>query len=149
MSILICQTAGMVGSIFTIRSVDTWYAGIEKPVFNPPNWVFGPVWTVLYLLMGVSLFLVWRKGIRREGATGALVVFLIQLLLNGLWSFAFFGCRSPLAGLAVIVLLWAAILATIARFSRISRPAAILLVPYIAWVSFAVLLNGAVFMLNS
>lgn len=148
LSVLLCQSAGMVGSFFTIRSVDTWYENIRKPFFTPPDSVFGPVWIILYLLMGISLFLIWRKGLESSFSKRAFSVFLFQLLLNSLWSFAFFGSRSPLAGMIVIILLWLAIIWTIILFFRISRPAAMLLFPYILWVSFAVVLNGAIFVLN-
>jgi translocator protein len=147
-SILLCQAAGIVGSFFTIQSVNTWYAGIKKPFFNPPSVVFGPVWIILYLLMGISFFLIWRKGAGSNDAKNALSIFLVQLLLNSTWSFAFFGCRSPLAGLIVIIFLWAAILLTIGCFFKISRVAAVLLIPYILWVSFAVVLNGAIYIIN-
>ena len=147
-SILLCQVAGIVGSFFTTQSIDNWYVGIKKPFFNPPDSVFAPVWITLYVLMGVSLFIVWSKGLETRRSKSALSLFMAQLLLNSLWSFAFFGCSSPLVGLIVIILLWAAILLTIVSFYKISRIAALLLVPYIAWVSFAVVLNGAIFMLN-
>jgi tryptophan-rich sensory protein len=142
--ILVCQLAGVVGSIFTLASIPTWYATLQKPFFNPPNWLFGPAWIVLYTLMGISLFLVWRKNPTRP----AMGVFGVQLVLNTLWSIVFFGLKSPLFGLVVIVLLWPAILITILRFRSISKPAALLLVPYILWVSFAAVLNAAVFILN-
>lgn len=147
-SLFICQAAGIAGSFFTIRSVDTWYAGITKPSFNPPDSVFAPVWGVLYILMGFSLFLVWRKSPENPRVKGALWVFAAQLVLNSLWSFAFFGCESPLAGFIVIGLLWTAIVLTIGMFFRVSKIAAILLIPYILWVSFAAILNGAIFLLN-
>jgi benzodiazapine receptor len=147
--IILCQLAGLIGSLATLPSIPIWYESLKKPFFNPPNWLFGPVWTGLYTLMGISLFLVWR---RREGnpqVKMALTFFFVQLILNTLWSLAFFGLRSPLLGLADIVLLWIAIFLTIQKFSRISRRAALLLVPYILWVSFAVLLNFSLWSLNS
>ena len=147
-SILMCQAAGIAGSFFTTKSVDTWYAGINKPVFTPPDWVFAPVWSILYILMGISLFLIWRKGLGSGDAKSAFFIFIFQLLLNSLWSFAFFGLRSPLAGLIVILILWLAILWTIISFRKISLPAALLLIPYTIWVSFATLLNWAIFLLN-
>lgn len=147
-SILVCEGAGVIGSFFTRRAIPEWYAVINKPAFNPPNWVFAPVWTILYALMGVAAFLVWRKGLKAAGTRSALGVFIVQLALNSLWSIVFFGFRSILGGLVVIVLLWLAIAWTIRKFSAISRPAALLLVPYIAWVSFALVLNAAFFILN-
>ena len=143
--IIVSELAGFIGSIFTISSIPTWYAMLNKPVFNPPAWVFAPVWTFLYLLMGISLFLVWRVG---AGNKKAVISFFAQLSLNVVWSVVFFGFRSPLAGLIVIVLLWLAIVLTMASFSRLSRPAVLLFVPYVMWVSFAAILNLSVVLLN-
>jgi benzodiazapine receptor len=147
-SIFICQCAGIIGSLFTTRAIPQWYAHIHKPAFTPPNWVFAPVWTMLFTLMGIAAFLVWRKGLRTTGVKHALSIFLLQLALNSLWSVVFFGGRSIIGGLAVIVFLWLAILWTMSRFFVISRPAAALLIPYIAWVSFAFILNVALVFLN-
>ena len=122
MFILVCESAGFIGAIFTSESVATWYTTIEKPVFNPPNWVFGPVWTTLYALMGLSAYMVFISGHKRKKK--ALLVFGGQLLLNILWSFAFFGLRSPLLGLVVIAFLWLTIASAIYLFYRISRNAA-------------------------
>jgi translocator protein len=147
-SIIMCQTAGIVGSFFTRTSVSSWYVNLEKPFFTPPGSVFGPVWVSLYLIMGFSLFLVWRKGLDSSNAKRSFALFVIQLLINTLWSFAFFGLRSPLIGLIVIIVLLIAIIMVIIRFSSISRIASILLIPYMLWVSFAAVLNGAIFFLN-
>lgn len=147
-SILVCQGAGAIGSIFTRRSIAEWYALINKPVFNPPNWVFAPIWITLYTLMGIAAFLIWRNGLAESRIKGALGVFVLQLTLNSLWSVVFFGGRSIAGGLVIIVLLWLAIAWTIKRFSDISKPAAALLLPYIAWVSFALILNISLVMLN-
>ena len=147
-SIVACQCAGLVGSLFTAPAIPTWYAALEKPAFTPPNWLFAPAWVTLYLLMGIAAFLVWRKGFGQDGIKSALVVFLAQLVLNALWSVVFFGLKSPVAGAVVIVILWVAILFTIYRFSRISRAAAWLLLPYILWVSFAAVLNLSIWVLN-
>lgn len=145
MSVALCLLAGVVGSIFTSQSVSTWYITLNKPSFNPPNWMFGPVWTVLYILIGISLYLVWTN---KKRTITAFWVFGIQLALNALWSFLFFGLQSPLSAFIEIIILWAAILATIIIFYRISRPAAYLLIPYILWVSFAAVLNLALVLLN-
>lgn len=147
-SLAITLAAAGIGGIATASSVNTWYQELVKPSFNPPSWLFGPVWTVLYILMGIALFLVWQEVSEGHTSQGALVTFAIQLLLNVLWSFAFFGLRSPLAGLVVIVLLWLAILATILSFYRVSPTAAYLLVPYVLWVSFAAILNFSIWWLN-
>ncbi len=144
----ICLAAAAIGSFFTIPSVNTWYAGLVKPSVSPPPWLFGPVWTVLYLLMGVSLYFVAREDRTQKDVRLTMGLFGLQLFLNILWSFLFFGLHSPFLGLIDIVLLWAAIAATIRADLQISRGAAYLLMPYILWVSFAGVLNAWVFVLN-
>jgi len=147
-SLAICQVAGFIGSLFTTPSIPFWYATIKKPLFTPPNWVFAPVWISLFVLMGLSLYLVWNAGVRRKDVQMALTVFGIQLVCNILWSALFFGLHSPMYAFIEIVLLWIFILLTILRFYPISRTAAYLLVPYICWVSFAGFLNGSIALLN-
>lgn len=147
-SIGVCLAAGFIGSIFTTASIPTWYTTLEKPSFNPPNWLFGPVWTILFILMGISAFLVWRVGLSEPNVRIALIIFVIQLILNVFWSVAFFGLRSPIAGLIVIIVLWVAILLTILSFAKVSITAGILLIPYILWVSFASILNATIYVLN-
>ncbi|MFH1462170.1 MAG: tryptophan-rich sensory protein [bacterium] len=150
----ICEMAGIVGSVFTISSIPNWYAGLEKPSFSPPNWIFGPVWITLYFLMGVAAFLIWssRKKAsdrkRRKEIKIALSLFGVQLFLNVAWSIIFFGLKNPGWALFEIIILWLAILATIVAFSKISRLTVWLLLPYILWVSFAAYLNYAIFALN-
>jgi len=141
--------AGVIGSFFTAPAVQSgWYIGIVKPALNPPAWVFGPVWTTLFALMGIAAFLVWKKGLDRRDVKIALGIFLGQLVLNTFWSIIFFGLHSPGGALIEIVFLWLAILSTIVAFYKISKPAAWLLVPYILWVSFAMYLNYSIWMLN-
>jgi len=147
-SLVACQCAGLIGSIFTTPAIPTWYAALDKPAFTPPNWLFAPAWVTLYLLMGIAAFLVWRKGLSKEGVKSAVVIFLVQLVINALWSVVFFGLKSPIAGVVVIVVLWATILFTILKFFRLSVAAGSLLIPYILWVSFATALNVAIWMLN-
>ena len=147
-SIVLCMLTGFIGSFATRPKIPGWYASLQKPSFNPPPWLFGPVWTLLYILMGIALFLIWRKGLAAGGVKIALLVFFLQLILNAFWSFAFFGAQSPLAGLVVIIALWATIAGTIAAFAPLSRVAAVLLVPYILWVSFAAILNASIYVLN-
>lgn len=142
------ELAGIIGSVFTAPAIAGWYTTIAKPELNPPAWVFGPVWTTLFALMGIAAFLVWKQGLERRDVRIALGIFVGQLALNTLWSILFFGLQSPGAALIEIVILWFAILATIVAFARISRPAAWLLVPYILWVSFASYLNFSIWMLN-
>jgi tryptophan-rich sensory protein len=147
-SIILCLMAGFIGSQFTTPAIPGWYAALNKPSFTPPSAVFAPVWTVLYLLMALSLFLILRAGRDAARRKRALSIFALQLVLNILWSILFFGLRSPLAGLADIAALWLIILLTILLFSRISKIAAWLLVPYLLWVSFATLLNASILTLN-
>lgn len=125
------QAAGIIGAVFTTPAIPVWYAALEKPAFNPPAWVFAPVWTTLFFLMGIAAFLVWQKGLKRKEVRVALLLFVLQLGLNTLWSIIFFGLRSPGGALVEIVFLWLAIAATIVLFYKISKPAAWLLAPYI------------------
>jgi benzodiazapine receptor len=147
-SIVVCQLAGIVGGIFTASSVGTWYAGLTKPSFNPPNWLFSPVWISLYLLMGIALFLVLRKGFGSPGVRIAVVLFACQLVLNALWSFLFFGLRAPFVAFLEIVLLWLFIVLTTVKFFQVSKTGGILLIPYLLWVSFASVLNFFLWSLN-
>jgi len=146
-SIIIPLSAGLVGSIFTVSSISGWYSHLVKPSFNPPNWIFGPVWTTLYFMMGIALFLVWR-GVWDKNKKKAVTIFSIQLFLNLIWSILFFGLHNPFLGLIDIVLLWISILWTVLSFHKISKAAALLLLPYLLWVSFASVLNYSVWMLN-
>ena len=147
-SILIPLVVGFTSSFFTASGVSTWFQTIEKPSWNPPNWVFAPVWTSLYILMGISLFLIWKNKFDQQKKRTALILFAFQLLLNFLWSFIFFGQHQIGWALADIVILWLALLATIFAFAPLNRTAAWLLVPYISWVSFAALLNFSIWTLN-
>ena len=148
-SVLLCEGAGVVGSVFTRDSLRDWYPTLQKPSFTPPDWMFGPVWTVLYAMMGVSLYLASRQ--REEDAaveTTARVLFAVQLMLNTLWTYIFFGRRSPGWALVEISLLWVAIASTTLSFFRVSRTAALLLLPYLLWTSFATVLNYEIWRLN-
>lgn len=141
--------AGWVSSFATMPNIPTWYAALEKPSFNPPNTIFPIVWTALYIFMAVAAWLVWRTPAPAPRRRSALVLYFIQLVVNVAWSFAFFGAHSPLAGLVVIGILIVAIVATILAFRHISGLAALLMLPYLAWVAFATVLNAAIFSLNS
>lgn len=147
-SIAICQLAGLTGSFFTVSSVSTWYSNLIKPGFSPPNWVFSPVWIMLFILMGISLYLVWVKGTKTKEAKIALALFGIQLFLNVLWSIIFFGLRLPFYAFIEIIILWILILFTIISFYKISKAAAYLLTPYLIWVCFAAILNFSIVYLN-
>jgi translocator protein len=140
--------AGSIGTIATTPAIPIWYAGLIKPSFNPPNWIFGPVWTLLFTLMGIAAYVVWSQGKIKQHVKIALGVFVFQFLLNILWSFAFFGANSPLSGLLVIIPLWISIIVTIILFYRIQKISGYLLIPYILWVSFAMILNASIYSLN-
>ena len=147
-SLLICFGAAGLGAVLTKPSIKTWYAALAKPTWTPPGWVFGPVWSALYLAMAVAAWLVWREA-GFSGAKLALVLFVIQLLLNVGWSAIFFAVHRPDFAFAEIILLWLAILGTLVVFWPLSRAAGWLMVPYLAWVAFASTLNYAIWRLNS
>jgi tryptophan-rich sensory protein len=146
--IAVCQLAGGIGSYFTRPAISTWYVTLEKPLLTPPDWVFAPVWITLYVLMGIAVFLIWRETRYGKPRQKALQLFGIQLVLNALWSFLFFGLRSPLAGLVGIIALAVCIFLTLRLFLRISYPAGILLIPYLLWVGYAAGLNFSIYILN-
>lgn len=147
-SVVGCELVGLLGTPFTISAIPTWYANLNKPFFAPPNWLFGPVWTLLYFLMGVSLYLIWKQGLEKKKVKTAVIYFLAQLGLNFVWSPIFFGLRAPLIALIIITAMWVLIVITIKIFYPLSKWAAYLLVPYLLWVSFALLLNAAITLLN-
>lgn len=141
------QLAGLVGLPFTVRTTGGWYDSLDTPVFNPPTWVFGPVWTVLYLMIGVAAWLVWRRT-QARGRVDALTWWAVQLVLNAAWTPLFFGARMLWLAFAEILVLWAAIVATTAAFRGVDRRAALLMVPYLLWVTFAAVLNGTIAVMN-
>ena len=147
-SIVGCLLTGFLGSLVTTPSIPTWYQTLNKPFFSPPNWIFAPVWTTLYVLMGIALYLIWTKAAKTKQSKKAIYFFLIQLGLNFIWSFIFFGFQNPRLAFVEIIFLWIAILLTILSFAKVSKSAAYLLVPYIVWVSFALVLNLFVAILN-
>ena len=147
-AIFVSELAGIIGSFFTISEIPNWYAGLAKPALTPPDFVFGPVWITLYALMGIAAFLIWKNGLGERRVRIARAVFILQLVLNALWSVVFFDLQSPGSALVVIALLWLFIFWTMVLFRKISKWAAYLLVPYILWVSFAMYLNYAIWILN-
>jgi tryptophan-rich sensory protein len=147
-AILVCQGAGLLGTLFTAVGLKSWYGTLIKPSFNPPGWVFGPVWTTLFVMMGVALYLVWNRTPSGEAESRAMTWFFVQLALNVLWSFCFFTLKSPLLGFIEILFLLAAIVVTIVSFWQVSRTAGVLLLPYLAWVSFATFLTFSIWRLN-
>ena len=146
--ILISELAGLLGSVFTLPSISAWYSTLNKPFFTPPNWFFGPVWTSLFLLMGISLFLVWKKGFRNKKLKIGITFFSIQLALNVSWSILFFGLHKPFYAMVEISVLWVFILLTAIQFKKIDKKAAYLLIPYLVWVAFAGFLNYSIWIMN-
>lgn len=148
-ALIICLTVGYSASLVTRPSIETWYVTLEKPVFNPPNWIFMPVWTTLYIFMAIAAALVWNKiKEQTEKVKMALFFFLIQLTLNAIWSYLFFGLKNPLLALIEIILLWLMIYETYLKFTRINKISGYLLIPYLAWVGFATVLNAGIWWLN-
>jgi tryptophan-rich sensory protein len=139
---------GALGGWITSDAVQTWYPTLNKPSWNPPNWLFAPVWTVLYVMMAIAAWLVWKKDARFAGVRAALILFFVQLALNLLWSALFFAARSPGLALIEVAVLWLAVAATLYAFITVSRPGGLLMLPYLAWVSFAAILNFAIWRLN-
>lgn len=146
--VVFCLTAGLIASLATRSSILTWYPSLQKPSFTPPDWLFAPVWILLYIMMGISVSLVWMRGWRKQSVRTAMILFVIQLFFNAMWSIAFFGLRSPLLGLIDITILFVSLSITIFYFFRLSSWAASLLIPYLLWVSFAAILNYTIFILN-
>ena len=147
-SIVASFAAGGIGSRFTVKAIPSWYLGLKKPPYTPPNRVFGPVWTTLYVLMGVSVFLVWQQGLDTAGVMLAFTLFWVQLAFNALWSVVFFGMKSKGGGVVIIVVLWLLIMATMLASFRVSGWAGSLLIPYIVWVSIASYLNIGIWLMN-
>jgi tryptophan-rich sensory protein len=144
----ICLLAGYIGSYYTTPEIPTWYASLQKPDLTPPSWVFGPVWTALYILMGISLYLIIQSGLKNPEVQLGMILFIFQLIVNIGWSFFFFGLHSSFFGFMALVLLWAILLCTIIQLFRFSIPAAMLLVPYLCWITFAGYLNYMILILN-
>lgn len=148
-AILVCQMAGIIGSIFTISSIPSWYSTLAKPWFTPPNWAFGPVWITLYALMGIAIYLIYETKVKdKKTKKLAITLFAIQLILNTLWSIVFFGAHNIFGGLAIIVFLWLFIAATMVKFYEINKTSYILMIPYLLWVSLATALTYWVWVLN-
>lgn len=140
--------AAAIGGVATAGAIPTWYRTLEKPAWNPPDWIFGPVWTVLYIMMGIASWQVWRLGTEKKDVRDALGLYGAQLVLNTAWSLLFFGMRRIGLALGEIVALWALIAATVTKFYRLKKSAGLLLVPYLLWVSFAAILNARIWQLN-
>ncbi|MFH0840775.1 MAG: TspO/MBR family protein [bacterium] len=147
-SLVLPQLAGVIGSVFTVSSISTWYATLEKPSFNPPSWLFGPVWILLYLLMGISIYLVWQKIKENKKVKAGMILFWIHLFFNAIWSIIFFGFQNIALAFVNIVIIWLMIIILIIKFWKINKWSAYLLIPYFLWVSFASILNYAIWYLN-
>lgn len=146
--VLVCTSLGFLSGLVTRDSVDMWYPTLVKPFFNPPNWIFAPVWTLLYIMMGIAAGLVWNSATDEKVMKKALGFFLVQFALNALWSYLFFGLCNPFLALIEIILLWLMIWETYIQFKKINATAGYLLIPYLAWVGFAAILNGSIWWLN-
>jgi tryptophan-rich sensory protein len=146
LSLLLPELAGIVGSVFTIQAIPTWYAHLNKPSFSPPNWLFGPVWLTLYLMMGVALYLNWIK--KSKQAKCNVRLFFIHLFFNLIWTPIFFGAKNLFLALIVIVIILALIILMLFRFWRVNKVSSLLLIPYLLWVTFATLLNYSIWKLN-
>jgi len=147
--VVVCLSIGYMSGIVTRSAITTWYPTLIKPSFNPPNWIFAPVWSLLYVMMGVAAGLVWNQmDSNKEGVKKALFFFAIQLILNALWSYLFFGLHNPMLAGLEIILLWLMIYETYIQFSKINTIAGYLLIPYLLWISFASVLNGCIWWLN-
>jgi benzodiazapine receptor len=147
-SIVIAQSAGLLGTLFTRTGISSWYSFVNKPSFNPPSWIFGPVWTILYTLMGISSFLIWQVRDTNPLANKALIVYGVHLVFNTLWTILFFGLKNPALAFFEIIFLWLLIILTIVLFYQINKTAGLLLIPYLLWVSFAAVLNYSIWRLN-
>ncbi|HVZ67330.1 MAG TPA: TspO/MBR family protein [Patescibacteria group bacterium] len=147
-SIIIPFIAGGIGSFFTYKEINSWYQALNKPSFSPPNSIFGPVWTTLYILMGISFFLVWESKAAKYKKTNAYKIYFVQIILNSLWSIIFFGLHNPLLAFVEIIALWISIFFTIRSFYMVNKKAALLLYPYLGWVSFASILNLTIVLIN-
>ncbi len=147
--VVTCLVIGYFSGMITRSAILTWYPTLVKPSFNPPNWIFAPVWSMLYIMMGIAAGLVWdRIDFSKEIVKEALIFFAIQLVLNALWSYLFFGLKNPMLAGIEIILLWLMIFETYTKFVKINKVAGYLLIPYLLWVSFAMVLNGSIWWLN-
>ena len=147
-SVLLCQMAGIIGSVFTVSAIPGWYATLNKPWFNPPSFIFGPVWITLYTVMGIALYRIYRLGMRNKSVAFAVYVFLTHLVFNSLWSVVFFGMKELGLAFMLICILWGLIAFCMVLFQKIDKPASYMLLPYLLWVTFASILNLAIWMLN-
>lgn len=145
LAIIVCEGAGIFGALFTFSAIPVWYQSLNKPAFSPPNFIFGPVWTILYFLMGISLYLIWSS---QKKTRKVMLLFWVHLFFNATWSGAFFGLRNPLLGFINILVLWVLVVLVIYKFRKINRLAGLLLLPYLAWISFAAFLNYNIWLLN-
>ncbi|MFA6551281.1 MAG: TspO/MBR family protein [Patescibacteria group bacterium] len=147
-ALALCLGAGGIGSVFTTPVIPTWYAGLNKPEFSPPNFIFAPVWTTLFILMAVALYLIWQKGWQNKAARTGMIIFVIHLFFNTLWSILFFALHNPFLALLDIIILWLLIIVLMIKFYALDKRAGYLLIPYFLWVSFASVLNYFIFILN-
>lgn len=148
-SLAICFGAAFIGGFFTASSIADWYQYLAKPSFSPPNWIFGPVWSLLYLLMGISLFLIWKQGLKNKKVKDVFILFIVHIFFNALWSILFFGLRNPFLAFIDIIVMWGTLAPVIVLSSKLNRYSPLLLVPYLFWISFALVLNFSIWKLNA
>lgn len=147
--IVLCELVGVAGSVFTIPQIPIWFATLVKPAFSPPNWLFGPVWTILYALMGFAAYRIWALGIQKPAIRANIILFVIQLFFNFLWSFIFFSLHNIPGAFLDIVILWVLIILLVKRFEKLDKVAGYAMIPYLLWVSFAMVLNYSLWLLNA
>ncbi len=147
-SLALPQLAGLIGALFTVSAIPTWYASLQRPSFSPPNWVFGPAWTILYILMGISIYLIWQRIKEGKKIKSVMFLFWVHLFFNAIWSIIFFGFQNPKLALINIVIIWLFIIILMFKFWKINRWSTYLLIPYFLWVSFASILNYFIWYLN-
>lgn len=146
LSLLIPQLAGVIGALFTVKAIPTWYMYLNKPSFSPPNWIFGPAWLILYLLMGIAVYLNWIK--KTKQAKFNVRLFFIHIFFNFIWTPIFFGAKNPLFAFFIIILIWMFIIIMIIKFWNVNKVSSLLLIPYLLWVTFASFLNFYIWRLN-
>jgi benzodiazapine receptor len=147
-SIIVCQGVGVIGSVFAARAISSWFSELNHPSFTPPDWLYAPVGIIVYLLMAIAAFLIWWRGLHIKPVRVAMILFIIQLVLSLIWAFVLFGLQSILYGLIAVVVLWIMLLFTIIQFYKVSTAAGNLMIPCIIWITFAIVLNGTLYLLN-
>ena len=147
-TIIVCQCAGLIGSLFTASAINGWFSELNHPSFTPPDWLYPPIWITGYLLIAIAAFLIWWRGLHIRPVRVAMILFLVQLFLGVVWAYILFGLQSVLFGLIAVMALWIVLLFTVIQFYKVSVAAGSLMIPYMVWVTFAIILNGSLYLLN-